>query len=77
MATRSSLKARSGPTGQDGAKYGGNRVSVWDGTANRVLWTQDGCGPSAVMPFAGGWLVTCYDNGTVVKIGAEQKTEQT
>ena len=22
------------------AEYGGNRVSVWDGTANRVFWTQ-------------------------------------
>ena len=47
------------------AEYGGNRVSVWDGATNRVLWTQDGCGPSAVMPFAGGCLVTCYDNGSM------------
>ena len=28
------------------------------------------------MPFAGGWLVTCYDNGTVVKIGADGQTER-
>ena len=52
-----------GPFWADGklyyAEYGGNRVSVWDGIANRVLWMQDGCGPSAVMPFGGGWLVTC------------------
>ena len=64
-----------GPFWADGklyyAEYGGNRVSVWDGTTNRALWTEDGCGPSAVMPFAGGWLVTCYDNGTVVQIGAD------
>jgi gluconolactonase len=69
-----------GPFWADGklyyAEYGGNRVSVWDGATNRVLWTQDGCGPSAVMPFAGGWLVTCYDNGTYVKIGAEGETER-
>jgi sugar lactone lactonase YvrE len=26
--------------------------------------------------FAGGWLVTCYDNGTVVKIGADGQTER-
>ena len=57
------------------AEYGGNRVSVWDGAANRALWRQDGCGPSAVMPFAGGMLVTCYDNGTYVKIGADGQTE--
>jgi sugar lactone lactonase YvrE len=28
------------------------------------------------MPFAGGMLVTCYDNGTFVKIGADGATEQ-
>jgi gluconolactonase len=58
------------------AEYGGNRVSVWDGAANRALWTQDGCGPSAVMPFAGGMLVTCYDHGALVQIGADGKTER-
>jgi gluconolactonase len=58
------------------AEYGGNRVSVWDGAAHRTVWSQDGCGPSAVMPFAGGWLVTCYDNGTYVKIGGEGQVEQ-
>jgi sugar lactone lactonase YvrE len=58
------------------AEYGGDRVSVWDGTTNRMLWTEDGCGPSAVMPFASGWLVTCYDNGTIVKIGADGETER-
>jgi gluconolactonase len=69
-----------GPFWADGklyyAEYGGNRVSVWDGTTNRALWTQDGCGPSAVMPFAGGWLVTCYDNGTIVQIGTGGQTER-
>jgi gluconolactonase len=58
------------------AEYGGHRVSVWDGTANQALWTQDGCGPSAVMPFAGGWLVTCYDDGTIVKIDAGGETQR-
>ena len=28
------------------------------------------------MPFAGGWLVTCYDNGTFVQIGADGQTER-
>jgi gluconolactonase len=67
-----------GPFWTDGklyyAEYGGNRVSVWDGAANQVLWEEDGCGPSAVMPYADGWLVTCYDNGTYVKIGADGRT---
>jgi gluconolactonase len=52
-----------GPFWADGklycAEYGGDRVSVCDGATNRVLWMQDGCGPSAVMPFATGLLVTC------------------
>jgi gluconolactonase len=69
-----------GPFWADGklyyAEYGGNRVSVWDGTGNRALWTEDGCGPSAVMPLADGMLVTCYDNGSYVKISADGKTEQ-
>lgn len=64
-----------GPFWADGklyyAEYGGHRVSVWDGTSNRALWSQDGCGPSAVMPFQDGMLVTCYDNGTYMKIGAD------
>jgi gluconolactonase len=69
-----------GPFWADGklyyAEYGGDRVSVWDGAANLALWRQDGCGPSAVMPFAGGILVTCYDNGTYVKIDADRQTAQ-
>jgi gluconolactonase len=69
-----------GPFWADGklyyAEYGGNRISVWDGKANRVLWTQDGCGPSAVMPLGVGLVVTCYDNGTIVQIGAEGETQR-
>jgi len=69
-----------GPYWADGklyyAEYGSHEVSVWDGTAITVLWQQEGCGPSAVMPFADGWLVTCYDNGSYVKIGADGTTQQ-
>jgi gluconolactonase len=69
-----------GPFWADGnlyyAEYGGNRVSVWDGKVNRVLWTEDGCGPSAVMPLGVGLLVTCYDNGTIVQIGTEGETQR-
>lgn len=58
------------------AEYGGHRVSAWDGETNVTLWSQDGCGPSAVMPYQDGMLVTCYDNGTYVKIGAGGATDQ-
>lgn len=69
-----------GPYWADGklyyAEYGSHQVSVWDGTSTAVLWSQEGCGPSAVMPFGDGWLVTCYDNGSYVKIGADGATLQ-
>ena len=67
-----------GPFVKDGklyyTQYGGHKVNVWDGTAGRVLWSAEGCGPSAVMPFQAGFLVTCYDNGSYVAISAEGKT---
>jgi sugar lactone lactonase YvrE len=69
-----------GPYWTDGklyyAEYGSHQVSVWDGTSTTVLWTQEGCGPSAVMPFQDGWLVTCYDNGSYVKIAPDGATLQ-
>jgi sugar lactone lactonase YvrE len=70
-----------GPAMVDGklyyAEYGGNRISTWDGKDNKVFWKLDGCGPSAVMPWQNGFLVTCYDNGTYVKLSADGKTEKT
>src|SRR5687768_14984349 len=67
-----------GPVMIDGklyyAEYGGSRVSTWDGKTNAVFWKLDGCGPSAVMPWQSGFLVTCYDNGTYVKLSADGKT---
>lgn len=56
------------------AEYGGNRVSVWDGGSSSTFWSQDGCGPSAVMPYQDGWLVTCYDNGSYVQLAADGTT---
>jgi sugar lactone lactonase YvrE len=67
-----------GPVLRDGvllyAQYGGNVVSAWDGTAVTTLWTGDGCGPSAVAPLGGDLAVTCYDNGTLVRVGADGAT---
>ena len=70
-----------GPAMVDGklyyAEYGGNHISIWDGKSNAVFWKLDGCGPSAVMPWQNGFLVTCYDNGTYVKLSADGKAEKT
>ncbi len=67
-----------GPYWADGklyyAEYGSHQISVWDGTSTAVLWSQEGCGPSAVMPFQDGWLVTCYDNGSYVEIAPDGAT---
>jgi gluconolactonase len=46
------------------AEYGRNRVSVWDGSTNRTLWTEDGCGPSAVMPPGDGMLALIVGFGS-------------
>jgi gluconolactonase len=56
------------------AEYGGQSVSTWDGKENKVFWQMKGTGPSAVVPYGGGFLVTCYDNGTVTHISGQGKT---
>ncbi len=67
-----------GPVWHDGmlyyVEYGGHTVVTWDGNKNAPLWKQDGCGPAAVVPAAGDFLVTCYDAGTVVRISSGGKT---
>lgn len=59
------------------AEYSGQTVTVWDGAANTVLWKQDGCGPSAVVPVGETFGVTCYDSGQIVVISRDGKTLQT
>jgi sugar lactone lactonase YvrE len=67
-----------GPAFVDGkllyVEYGGNTILSWDGTANTKLWELAGCGPSAVAPLGEDLAVTCYDNGTVVRVSRDGKT---
>lgn len=68
-----------GPAFIDGklhyVEYGAHTIDVWDGKANTVLWKQEGCGPSAVLPLGDGDLVvTCYDNGTIAQVSRAGKT---
>jgi sugar lactone lactonase YvrE len=56
------------------AEYGAHKVSTWDGKALATLWEQPGCGPSAVQRFGEGFLVTCYDNGTIAIVSADGKS---
>lgn len=49
-------------------EYGAHRLMAWDGKANRVVWEQPGCGPSAVAPFGADLVITCYDNGSLALV---------
>jgi sugar lactone lactonase YvrE len=56
-------------------EYGRNAVSVWDGRENHRVWSDPGCGQSAVLPTAAGTFVaTCYDNGTIGRFSARGRT---
>lgn len=59
-------------------EYSANTVMIWDGSENRQVWRQDGCGPSAVIEDGrGNFLVTCYDANTLVRISTDGKTIET
>jgi gluconolactonase len=70
-----------GPLMKDGtlyyAQYGAHKVNRWDGAASNVLWSKDGCGPSAVIAMGDGFAVTCYDSGEMVRISATGETIDT
>ena len=55
-------------------EYDRSSVTIWDGAQNKTFWSKPGCGPSAVIPTAGGeFLTTCYDSGTIGRISADGK----
>lgn len=59
-------------------EYGGHTLRAWDGTTDSVLWTQDGCGPSAVVQAPDrSFLIACYDAGTIVRVEADGTTVAT
>lgn len=65
-----------GPAVVDGdlyyAEMGNHRVMRFDGAANRVLWEQEGCGPTAVAPMGDGTLaVLCHLEESVVRIARD------
>jgi gluconolactonase len=52
-------------------EYADSMLMRWDGSAAVEVWRGEGCGPSAVMPFGAGFLLTCYDSGKLVEVGAD------
>jgi sugar lactone lactonase YvrE len=67
-----------GPVMVDGkllyVEYGANRATLWDGKSNIEFWHQDGCGPSAIVPFGDNYAVTCYDSGQMAVVSKAGKT---
>ncbi len=64
---------------QDGIFYytemGNDRVMRWDGTANQVVWSRDGCGPTAIARAGANALyILCHLQGVVARIGLDGET---
>ncbi len=57
--------------------YSASSVSRLVGGRVERVWHQDGCGANGLVPVPGGLLVACYENGTVVRISLDGKTEET
>ncbi|MEO1192048.1 MAG: SMP-30/gluconolactonase/LRE family protein [Pseudomonadota bacterium] len=58
-------------------QYGDGKVMTWDGKANQVFWEQADCGPSAIVTYGEGFLVTCYDAGSLVLVSKAGETTKT
>jgi gluconolactonase len=68
-----------GPVWFDGklyyVEYGRNAVTAWNGRTNRRVWSQPGCGQSAVVVTKQhDFLTTCYDNGSIGRFDAKGRT---
>lgn len=55
-------------------QYGSSKLTTWDGSTNTDIWSQGGCGPSAVIPLGEGYAIICYDAGQMVRVSREGKT---
>jgi len=64
-----------GPSVVDGVLYyaemGADRVMRFDGTANTVLWSRDGCGPTSVVPAGDSLVVLCHRAELVARVGKD------
>ena len=79
--------AASGLQFPEGPVFAGNVLYFVDDSASSVsrlvggkvdrVWHQDGCGANGLVPVPGGLLSACYENGTVVRISLDGKTEET
>lgn len=67
-----------GPLVRDGilyyAEYGGDRVSAWDGRSNRIFWSREGSGPSAIGALGENFAVACFASNAVAIIAPDGRT---
>ncbi|MFN0113353.1 MAG: SMP-30/gluconolactonase/LRE family protein [Paracoccaceae bacterium] len=55
-------------------EYGAHCVTFWDGSANRRWWHRDGTGPSAIVRYGQGYVITCFDSGEMEAVSMEGAT---
>jgi gluconolactonase len=53
------------------AEMGADRITVSDEEGVRPFFVAEGCGPTAIAPYGGGFLVLCHRGARVVAIDAE------
>lgn len=51
------------------AEMGSDRVMYFDGDANHVLWSRQGCGPTSAVPAGDSLVVLCHREEIVARIG--------
>ena len=67
-----------GPIMVDGnlyfVEYGAGKVTEFDGNSLSEFWMQEGSGPSAIAKFGDGFLVTGYDNNSMILVDKNGQT---
>jgi gluconolactonase len=63
-----------GPLWRDGrllyVEYSAGNIKSWDGSASRVIWHKEGCGPSGLISRGDHLLVACYDGNYLTELDA-------
>lgn len=63
-----------GPLWHDGkllyVEYSAGDIKRWNGAGITVIWHEDGCGPSGLIPHGRNLLVACYDANYLAEIDA-------
>jgi sugar lactone lactonase YvrE len=58
------------------AEMGADRVSAYDNGKKRTFFKSNGCGPTAIAPYAGGYVILCHLGGELVVVDAAGKEQK-